>query len=300
MDGLVFDIQRFSIHDGPGIRTTVFLQGCNLRCLWCHNPESQSPAPQVQFMAGKCIVCAKCVEVCPQHAQQVLDGKRVYRRDRCRTCGVCVTTCFAGALVIKAKRMTVEQVMAEVERDGPYYVDSKGGVTFSGGEPALQKGFLLALLKASRQRGYHSAVDTAANVPWSTLEALLPWTSLFLVDLKALGAAKHVEGTGVSNRRILHNLSRLAASGADVWVRIPVIPGFNDDAAELGQIAAFLSGLKGVQKVELLPFHHLGASKYDSLGLDYPSKSLTPPAGDHMQALLQLFAEKGLNVVRPG
>jgi pyruvate formate lyase activating enzyme len=299
MDGLVFDIQRFSIHDGPGIRTTVFMQGCNLRCFWCHNPESQSPVPQVQFMTDKCILCAKCVEVCPQHAQLILDGKRLYLRDLCRTCGTCVATCFAGALVIKGRRMTVEQVMAEVDRDAPYYDDSKGGVTFSGGEPALQKGFLLTLLQASRQRGYHTAVDTAANVPWSTLQALLPWTSLFLVDLKALESTKHVRGTRVSNRRILRNLSRLVASRASVWVRIPVIPGFNDDAAEIGQMAAFLADLDGVQKVELLPFHHLGAGKYDSLGLDYPSKSLTPPTADHMQALLGLLAEKGLNVVRP-
>ena len=296
MDGLVFDIQRFSIHDGPGIRTTVFFQGCNLRCFWCHNPESQPLSPRVQFFPDKCIVCAACVEHCPHHAHLMVDGRHIYVRDRCQTCGACVEQCFAQALIIKAKKMTVEQVMADVERDQAYYVNSHGGVTFSGGEPTLQAQFLLELLRASKERGFHTAVDTAANVPWRTLEQLIPTTDLFLVDLKAFDEEKHRAGTGVSNRRILENIRRLGQGSATVWIRVPVVPGYNDDAAELGKMAAFLADLPAVRKVELLPFHHLGASKYESLGLDYPSRGLKPPGEEAMASFATIFARCGLPV----
>ena len=295
MSGWIFDIQRFSIHDGPGIRTTVFLQGCNLKCFWCHNPESQPPGPQIQFFPDKCILCRQCSEVCPEHAQLVLDGKRVFVRDLCTICGLCVETCFARALVIKARTMSVEQVLAEVERDRDYYENSHGGVTFSGGEPALQKDFLVELLRASKQHGLHTAVDTAANLPWPTIEELVPYTDLFLVDIKAFDEETHRRSTGAGNERILQNLHLLRAAGAAVWVRVPVIPGYNDNAAELGQIAGFLAGLKGIQRVELLPFHHLGAGKYDSLGLAYPGKGLHVPAEDQMVHFTELFTSKGLD-----
>jgi pyruvate formate lyase activating enzyme len=281
MDGWVFDIQRFSIHDGPGIRTTVFLPGCNLRCFWCHNPESQPAGPCVQFFPDKCIVCGQCAEVCPEGAQLVADGQRVYVRDLCRTCGACVDTCYAGALVIKAKRMSVAEVMAEVGKDRPYYDDSGGGVTFSGGEPALQSEFLVELLVASKALGIHTAVDTAAQVPWETLAALLPHTDLFLVDIKAFGEEVHRAGTGVDNRRILENVRRLAAGGVELRIRIPVIPGFNADAAE-----------------ELLPFHHLGGGKYESLGRTYPSRAIQPPTDEAMEDFLRLFTTRGISATR--
>ncbi len=295
MQGLVFDIQRFSIHDGPGIRTTVFLQGCNLKCFWCHNPESQLPGRQIQFFPEKCILCRQCGEVCPEGAQLVPDGKRVFVRDLCTTCGLCVETCFARALVIKARTMSVEQVLAEVERDHDYYKDSHGGVTFSGGEPALQKDFLIELLRASKQQGLHTTVDTAANLPWPTIEELVPYTDLFLVDIKAFDEETHRRGTGVSNERIVQNIRLLTAASAAVWVRVPVIPGYNDNAGELGRIADFLAGLKGIQRVELLPFHHLGAGKYDSLGIEYPSKGLQLPAEELLVRFTELFTSKGLD-----
>jgi pyruvate formate lyase activating enzyme len=298
MDGWVFDIQRFSIHDGPGIRTTVFLQGCNLRCSWCHNPESQAVGPSVQFFPDKCILCARCVEACPQGAQLVAEGRRVYVRDLCRACGACVDTCFAAALVIKARRMSVAEVMAEVEKDRPYYDDSAGGVTFSGGEPALQDEFLLHLLRESKQRGFHTAVDTACHAPWEAIAALLPHTDLFLVDVKAFDEATHRAGAGVSNRRILENVRRLAASGVKLRIRVPVVPGFNADAAELSKIADFLAGLERTPPVELLPFHHLGGGKYESLGREYPSRALQPPSDEAMAGFLQLFLERGLDATR--
>ena len=298
MHGWVFDIQRFSIHDGPGIRTTVFLQGCNLRCFWCHNPESQPGGPCVQFFGDKCILCSQCVAACPEHAQLVTDGERVYVRDLCRTCGTCIDTCYAGALVIKAKQMAVAEVMAEVAKDRAYYDDSGGGVTFSGGEPALQSEFLAELLIASKALGLRTAVDTAGHVPWETLAALLPHTDLFLVDVKAFEDATHRAGTGAGNRRILENVRRLAASGVELRIRIPVIPGFNADAAELGKIAGFLAGLDRVPAVELLPFHHLGGGKYESVGREYPSQALQPPTDEAMEGFLRLFVARGIPATR--
>ncbi len=296
MEGLVFDIQRFSIHDGPGIRTTVFLQGCNLRCFWCHNPESQPLGPQIQFFPDKCVGCANCVRACAHNAQLLLGGQRLYVRDFCQACGRCVQECFAGALVTKARSMTVEQVLAEVERDRDYYAPSKGGVTFSGGEPLLQPDFLRALLRACKSRGLHTAVDTAANVPWESLEMVLPYTNIFLVDVKAHDEELHRRGTGVSNRLILDNLARLVQGRAEVWVRIPIIPGYNDDPAELAAIADLLHGLKGLWRIELLPFHHLGAGKYESLGLEYACAGLSIPSPDFMQDAAQSFADRGLPV----
>lgn len=298
MDGWVFDIQRFSIHDGPGIRTTVFLQGCNLRCFWCHNPESQEAGPIVQFFPDRCIACGLCVAACPQAAQLLVDGQRLYVRDLCRTCGNCVDTCYAGALTIKAKRMAVAEVLAEIEKDRPYYEESGGGVTFSGGEPTLQSDFLAALLAACKERGLHTAVDTACHVPWEILAALLPYTDLFLVDVKACDEDTHRGGTGVGNRRILDNVRRLAAADATLWVRIPVVPGFNADPAELGRIADFLAALPRVPPVELLPFHHLGAGKYESLGRAYPARDLKPPTDEAMEGFRQLFVGRGIPALK--
>lgn len=294
--GLVFDVQRFSIHDGPGIRTTVFLQGCNLRCFWCHNPESVTPRPQVQFFRDKCIACGACVEACPRGAQVLLDHQRIYLRDICESCGRCADACFARALVVKGQALSVEQVIAQVDEDRPYYEASGGGVTFSGGEPLLQLEFLSECLRAARQRGLHTAVDTAANVPWAVFEELLPLADLFLVDLKALDGEKHRRGTGSGNARILENLRRLGDDRAEVWVRVPIIPGFNDDPSELGSIADFLADLRGVRRVELLPFHHLGAGKYESLGAEYRTRDLKPPTEARMAELAGILARQGLDV----
>jgi pyruvate formate lyase activating enzyme len=298
MSGLVFNIQRFSIHDGPGIRTTVFLQGCNLRCFWCHNPESNPTHPVVQFYPDKCIACLRCVEVCPQGAQLSQNGLRMYDRQRCVTCGKCVDECFSRALVMAAKEYSAGEVMDEVLKDRDYYRDSRGGVTFSGGEPLLQKDFLCELLQASRAAGLHCAVDTAANLPWQNFEPLLPLTDLFLVDFKAFDEQRHREVTGVSNTRIKANLQRLARCGTPIWVRVPVIPGVNDSVAEIERMAGFLAPLENIEWVELLPFHHLGASKYDSLDMAYTSKSFNPPADDLMQSLVQAAERQGVKVRR--
>ncbi|MGE5222061.1 MAG: glycyl-radical enzyme activating protein [Omnitrophica WOR_2 bacterium] len=294
MSGTIFNIQRFSIHDGPGIRTTVFLKGCNLRCFWCHNPESALMQPQIQFFPGKCIACGSCVDICQHGAQQLEGGRRVYDRSLCQECGDCLVNCFSGALQWVGKEASVEQVLAEIEQDRLYYENSRGGVTFSGGEPLLQKEFLRSLLAESKKRGFHTAVDTAGNVPWESFEAIKPYTDLFLYDFKALDERKHREATGVGNRRILDNLQRLADGDVEIWIRIPVIPGVNDREKDIQAMAAFLSPLKGIRWVELLSFHHLGSEKYESLGKPYPSKELKPPSDAHMAELSAIFQEQGL------
>ncbi|MDO8685569.1 MAG: glycyl-radical enzyme activating protein, partial [Clostridiales bacterium] len=256
MKGQIFNIQRFSIHDGPGIRTTVFFKGCSLRCLWCHNPESIAYKPQLQFFPQKCIGCGKCVEVCPAQAHTYSSGNRVFKRELCKSCGSCADTCYAEALVISGICMEADEVMQEIEKDSSYYLSSGGGVTFSGGEALLQKDFLKELLIKCKKRNFHTTVDTAGNVPWDNFEAVLPYVDLFLYDIKTFSEDKHKEATGAGNERILENLSRLSGAQTEIWVRIPVVPGINDSYNEMESISDFIAGLKHVSLVELMSFHH--------------------------------------------
>lgn len=295
LTGTIFNIQRFSIHDGPGIRTTVFLKGCNLRCFWCHNPEAWEPEPQVQFFPEKCIACGACVEVCENDAQFLNGDQRLYLRNLCTSCMSCVQECFSGALEQSGKVYTVEEVLSEIERDRTYYRFSDGGVTFSGGEPFLQQPFLKEALKASKEAGYHTAVDTALNVPWAQIEEVLSFTDLFLVDVKAFDDEIHRQATGVSNRRILNNLKLLSATHPEIWIRIPVIPGVNDSDSELDSISKYLSTLKSIRWIELLPFHTLGSEKYPSLGMDYPAQGLVMPSKNDMEKTLEIFQQKQLS-----
>jgi len=295
LSGTVFNIQRFSIHDGPGIRTTVFLKGCNLRCFWCHNPEAWETEPQVQFFPEKCIACGACVEVCENDAQLLNGDQRLYLRDLCTSCMSCVQECFSGALEQSGKVYTVEDILAEIERDRTYYQFSDGGVTFSGGEPFLQQPFLKEVLQACKEAGFHTAVDTALNVPWALVEEVLPYTDLFLVDVKAFDDEIHRQATGVSNRRILDNLKLLSAVHPQIWIRIPVIPGVNDSASELESISMYLATLESIRWIELLPFHTLGSEKYPSLGMDYPAQGLVMPSKNDMEKTLEVFQQKQLS-----
>lgn len=296
MEGIIFNIQRFSIHDGPGIRTTVFLKGCNLQCFWCHNPESVSCKREIQFFPDKCIGCGKCFIICPVHAHQVVDGQRVFRRELCTVCGRCAETCFSEALTIAGKIMTVEEIMQEVEKDRDYYERSGGGITFSGGEPLLQKKFLYELLRESQKRGFHTAVDTAGNVPWETFEHILPYTDMFLFDIKLFSDEKHRNATKTGCGKIHENIKRLAESGSKIWVRVPVIPGTNDDMEEMNGIASLIKKLDKIERIELLPFHKMGGSKYKSLGREYMANELEPPGRELMDRLVGVFRDNGLNV----
>ena len=252
--GLVFDVAHGSFTDGPGVRTVVFFKGCNLRCRWCHNPESQSAARQMLFYESKCSACGICKDVCPQ------------RGEYCDLCGSCTQYCPSSAKKICGETRTVEEVMRELRKDAPFFDNSGGGVTFSGGECMLQPNFLKALLLRCRECGIHTAVDTAGNVDWERFEEILPYADMFLFDVKCVTPELHRKGTGVSNERILENLTKLGERfEGDIIVRVPIIPGFNTDEAELQKIAEFIGKIR-CETVELLPYHKLGENKYAALG----------------------------------
>jgi pyruvate formate lyase activating enzyme len=291
--GKVFNIQRFSIHDGPGIRTTVFLKGCPLRCFWCHNPEGLRSTLEIQFTPSRCIGCGECARVCPEGAQVVSPEEgRIFYRDRCTTCGECVEVCYPEGLQLTGKEMTVDEVVAEVLQDRPFYESSQGGVTLSGGEPMLQSEFTLAVLERCKAEGLHTALETTTQTRWENLEAAMPLTDLFMIDIKHLDPLKHKAVTGVANDTILNHIRRLSATGKPLTFRVPVVPTVNDTPEEIGAIAGFVRELMDQRAdggqglaLELLPFHRLAADKYTSLGMDYRAVDLQTPAKEHMQAL---------------
>ena len=250
----IFDIERNSYVDGPGIRTTVFFKGCNLRCAWCHNPESQSPKPQMMFYKNKCTGCGKCKEKCPNALE------------KCELCGKCTIYCPHDAREICGKEYTVDEVMREILKDKVFYENSGGGVTFSGGECMLQIDFLEVILKVCKENGIHTAVDTAGHVPYEYFERILPYTNLFLYDVKCYDSEKHKKYTGVRNELILENLKKLLATGKSVWVRIPIIPTVNDTVEEIQRIKAYISSCVKPEKIELLPYHAMGEHKFEALG----------------------------------
>ena len=296
LKGLVTDIQRFSIHDGPGIRTTVFLKGCNLHCFWCHNPETISVKPELQLFLERCIGCGACFERCVNGAHAMEGGERVFHRELCRACGVCVETCYAQALVLMGQFKTVEQVVEEVLRDKPFYDTSGGGVTLSGGEPLLQFEFSYAILERCRQEGLHTAIETAANFPWERIEAILPVTDLVMMDVKLLDSERHREYTGVPNERILANARRLGEQDKPLIVRTPIVPGVNDAPDEIAAIARFAAELPALLCYELLPFHPMATSKYVGLGRDYGARELKTPSRERMDALADVARHAGITV----
>ncbi|MDZ7261271.1 MAG: glycyl-radical enzyme activating protein [candidate division KSB1 bacterium] len=295
LTGVVFNIQRFSIHDGPGIRTTIFLKGCPLRCFWCHNPEGIHPHPEIQFFPERCIGCGQCFTVCSQGAHELREGRHIFHRQRCTGCGSCVETCYARALELTGKRMTVRQVVEEVLRDRPFYETSGGGVTLSGGEPVWQRDFARAILECCQAEGLHTAIETVAYCSWPDLDALLPVTDLILMDLKHLNPDKHRLVTGGSNKRILANARRLAQTDKPLIFRIPVVPSVNDTPEEIGAMVTFIRSLADLRaknshniRLELLPFHRLAGDKYRSLGLEYRAGQLEPPSKEKMEELTEL------------
>lgn len=296
ISGIVFDIKRFSLHDGPGIRTTVFLKGCGLHCPWCHNPESQNPRPELMLRPELCVRCGACVVTCPQGAI-AWDGERyVTDRGLCTQCGECTSVCYAEAREIVGREMTVDAVMAEIMRDAAFYDESGGGVTFSGGEPLLQGEFLLALLQACKAQGLHTALDTCGYAPTSTLSAVRQHVDLFLYDVKLMDDQRHRQVTGVSNGPILDHLRLLAADGQRVILRVPVIPQVNDDEENIRQIAALARGLPSIERIDLLAYHRIGNNKYDRLDRPNPMPETVPPSPDRLSDIVRAFESAGLQV----
>ena len=254
----IFDIQRNSFVDGPGIRTTVFFKGCNLNCGWCHNPESQSKKSQIMFYKDKCVGCGKCKEICPNNFQQ------------CDFCGKCTIYCPTNARKICGKTYTVDDIFAEIIKDKLFYENSNGGVTFSGGECMLQIDFLFEILKKCKENNIHTAIDTAGNVPFHYFEKIMDYTDLFLYDIKCFSKELHKKGTGISNEQILSNLKKLSNNfNGDIIIRIPVIGGFNDNIDEMLRVKNFLSSIN-YKSVDLLEYHKMGEGKYSSLNMQKP------------------------------
>jgi pyruvate formate lyase activating enzyme len=292
--GMVFHIQSYSLHDGPGIRTVIFLKGCPMNCKWCANPESQNPSQEVYYTQVRCIGCGMCVGVCKEHAlTRAEDGIEV-NRSLCTVCGDCQSVCPTEAISATGKPMAVDEVVAAVERERNYIMDSGGGVTFSGGEPFGQSEFLLEAATALKSLGYHIAVETGGFVEFSEISKSLNHIDLFLYDIKAIPAKLHFSGTGKDNTKILENAKKLVAGGSNVVFRIPVIPGFNSDKEEMGKIADFISGVNG-SNAELIPYHKFGKSKYRSLGKEYELENAEPPNEELMIEFANVFKAKNIN-----
>lgn len=301
MTGRIFDIKRYSIHDGPGIRTTVFLKGCALNCLWCHNPESVDPGPELMHWPARCKRCHACIKACPTGALTADDeGAILIDRAKCDLCGRCAEACLYDAMQIVGREVTVDEVVAEVERDRVFFEQSGGGVTLSGGDPLVQPAFAEALLEACRSRGIPTALDTAGMAANGALERLARHADLVLFDLKHMDPDKHKALTGVPNAAILENLKSLVAAGREVWVRIPLVPGVNDDDDNIRRTIALLRSLGGIRRVGLLPYHAGGLDKARRIGKESRFRKFESPSDERLAAIEAAFREAGFDVRRGG
>ena len=292
--GMIFNIQRYSLHDGPGIRTTVFLKGCPLNCLWCHNPEGISPRREISVATGRCIECGACIEACPFSASADAGGCLPANHDDCNQCGQCTDACPTGVRQMIGKTMTVAEIMAEIRKDRMFHDQSGGGVTISGGEPLSQPAFTIGLLEACRAEGVHATLDTTGFGRSEPLMEAAGLADLVLYDLKAMDDARHLRLTGVSNRIILENLKQLDRVHRNIWIRLPIVPGFNDDLHNLRQTADFIASLRNVTLVNLLPFHRTGVDKFDRLGKAHSLTGIEAPSAELMADALSIFTDLGL------
>ncbi len=294
MQGIITNIQRFSLTDGDGIRTTVFFKGCNMHCTWCHNPETINNHSELMFYETKCIGCGKCFEVCPSGAQQIVDGKHIIDRNKCVNCGKCASVCYAEALVMCGEKMSVEDVMYQVRQDKAYYDSSNGGVTLSGGEVLCQKDFASELTNACHKEGIKVAVETNLCFAFDYAKELLSKVDLIMCDLKIFDDEEHKKYTGVSNKNIIDNIIKLDELNIPVVVRTPLIPGATDSAENIKSIANYIKGMKNLYRYEILNFNPLGEGKYKALNAENQFESARPFGEDNLSEIRDILEKIGI------
>lgn len=294
--GVIFDIKKYAIHDGPGIRTTVFFKGCPLACSWCHNPEGMAATTQRIYRAERCIGCGECIQICSRKAIRRTAAGMIADPSKCELCRACADHCPAEAVEFVGRQVKVAEVIGQIEKDLAFYDASKGGVTFSGGEPLMQPEFLLELLGACGDLDLHRTVDTTGYADERLLLQVARKTDLFLYDLKLMDAEEHLKYTGVSNERILSNLRRLAQCDVRIQVRVPLIPGINSDAENIDKTAEFLNSIRGIEQVSLLPFHNSARAKYGRLGLQWTLSQIEPPTAELLQSIAARLKKSGLKI----
>lgn len=293
--GHVTEVQRFCVHDGPGIRTIVFLKGCPLRCLWCQNPEAQSPNKEIRYDREKCIGCLICIESCPQKAISLKNNKLYTDRKKCIACGVCAEKCYAGAREIVGISYTVDEVFEIVGKDKVFYKNSGGGVTLSGGEPLFQSGFSASLLKRCKKNGINTAIETSGFAPWSHFKAVLEYTDFLLFDLKVIDLEVHRKYTGQPNELIISNLYKASKIAENIVIRFPCIPGINDDEENLKALARITKEVNACE-LHILPYHEIGVGKYRTIGRRYLLKDTDIPSSEKINRVKSILESEGINI----